>query len=431
MKKLYNAAIITHTGECLFHKDIYIDGGHIARICDSGTPQPELMPSEIIDCSAYFVSPGFVNLHAHTAMNIFKGIAEDVPPEVWFNEMIWPYESKMTDEDIYTGTLLGIAEMLNNGVTAVADHYFGEEQVLRAAKDSGIRMDIAPTIFGLAPDFRDRLAQVSEFIRDHQEDSSRISLRFGPHSDYTCPENVLAKIVDEAKKMRLPIHLHLAETELQVEQSLHRTGKTPFRCLYDAGGFDVPVLVAHGLWITEEDLSCINENTWFAFCPKTYMRLASGRGPFFDLSDQLQYSFGSDGAASSGTVNPLEQARLFAMLEKFNRNDAVLYPFLEIWQKLMAGHAVFGAGSGKIEENAAADLIIWDLRTPDTMAYYHPVSAILYAANSANVRYTMVEGEFLKYDGTLKMNFSEIAQEGMHLQKNLLARGKGTAKVYY
>lgn len=88
MKKLYNAAIITHTGECLFHKDIYIEGGHIARICDSGTPQPELMPSETIDCSAYFVSPGFVNLHAHTAMNIFKGIAEDVPPEVWFNEMI-------------------------------------------------------------------------------------------------------------------------------------------------------------------------------------------------------------------------------------------------------------------------------------------------------------------------------------------------------
>ena len=48
-------------------------------------------------------------------------------------------------------------------------------------------MDIAPTIFGMAPDFLDRLAQVSEFIRNHQEDSLRISLRFGPHSNYTCP----------------------------------------------------------------------------------------------------------------------------------------------------------------------------------------------------------------------------------------------------
>ena len=431
MKKLYNAAIITETGECLFHKDIYISDGRITRICESGTIQPDLAPSETIDCSKYFVSPGFVNLHAHTAMNIFKGIAEDVPPEIWFNEMIWPYESKMTEQDIYTGTMLGIAEMINNGVTAVADHYFGEDQVLQAAKDSGIRMDIAPTIFGMAPDFRDRLAQVSEFIRNHQEDSSRISLRFGPHSDYTCPEDTLAVVVDEAKKMDLPIHLHLAETQLQVEQSLQRTGKTPFRCLYDTGGFELPVLVAHGLWITEDDLALINRNTWFAFCPKTYMRLASGRGGFFDFSDRLQYSFGSDGAASSGTVNPLEQARLFAMLEKFNRNDAVIYPFLEIWKRLMAGHAVFGANSGKMEENAAADLVIWDLQTPDTMAYYHPVSAILYAATSANVRYTMVEGEFLKYDGVLKMDFAGIAEESMRLQKNLLSRGKGTAKVYY
>ncbi len=431
MKKLYNASIITETGECLFHKDIYIKDGRIIKICDSGTPQPGTEVPETVDCSSYFVSPGFVNLHAHTAMNIFKGIAEDVPPEVWFNEMIWPYESKMTGQDIYTGTLLGIAEMLNNGVTAVAEHYFGEEQVLRAAKDTGIRMDIAPTIFGMAPDFRDRLAQVSEFLRDHQEDSARISLRFGPHSDYTCPGDTLSEIVNEAKKMGLPIHLHLSETQLQVEQSLQRTGKTPFRCLYDAGGFDLPVLVAHGLWVTEDDLACINENTWFAFCPKTYMRLASGRGGFFDHSDRLQYSFGSDGAASSGTVNPLEQARLFAMLEKFQQNDAAIHPYIDVWQKLMAGHAVFGAGSGKMAENAAADLVIWDLRTPDTMAYYHPVSAILYAAGSANVRYTMVEGEFLKYDGVLKMNFPEIAREAMDLQKNLLSRGKGTAQVYY
>ena len=431
MKKLYNAAIITETGDCLFHKDIYIKDGRIFRICDSGTAQPEPLSADTIDCSELFVSPGLVNLHAHTAMNIFKGIAEDVPPEIWFNEMIWPYESKMTDRDIYTGTMLGIAEMINNGVTAVADHYFGEEQVLRAAKDTGIRMDIAPTIFGMPPDFRDRLAQVREFIRDHQQDSTRISLRFGPHSDYTCPGDTLAEIVSEAKDMDLPIHLHLAETQLQVEQSLERTGKTPFRRLYDAGGFDLPVLAAHGLWITEGDLDCINENTRFAFCPKTYMRLASGRGGFFDFSDRLQYSFGSDGAASSGTVNPLEQARLFAMLEKFNRNDAAVYPFIEIWKKLMAGHDVFGANSGKMEEGAAADLVIWDLQTPDTMAYYHPVSAILYAAGSANVRYTMVEGEFLKYDGVLKMNFAEIAREAGCLQKNLLSRGKGPAKVYY
>lgn len=431
MIKLYNATLITREGDCLSHRDVYIDGGRIIEICDSGAARPELTPTDTIDCSALFVSPGLVNLHAHTAMNIFKGIAEDVSAETWFNEMIWPYESRMSDRDIYIGTLLGIAEMLNNGVTAVADHYFGEEQVLRAAKDGGIRMDIAPTIFGTAPDFRDRLAQVRAFIEQHQADSTRIRLRFGPHSDYTCPEDTLAAVVDEARDMGLPIHLHLAETQLQVEQSLQRTGKTPFKCLYDAGGFDVPVLVAHGLWVTEEDLAYVNEDTWFAFCPKTYMRLAAGRGGFFDFADRLQYSFGTDGAASSGNVNTLEQARLFAMLDKFERGDATLHPARAVWRRLMTGHAVFGAGTGEIAPGAPADLVIWDLRTPDTMTWYHPVSAILYAATSANVRYTMVEGEFLKYDGRLKMDFAEIAREAMGLQKDLLERGKGKARVYY
>ncbi len=431
MIRLYNATVITHTGECLTHRDIYIRDGRIAAIRDSGAPRPEGSLSDSIDCSSCCVSPGLVNLHAHTAMNIFKGIAEDVPPEVWFNEMIWPYESKMTDRDIYVGALLGIAEMLNNGVTAVADHYFGEAQVLQAAKDTGIRMDIAPTIFGMTPDYRDRLAQVGEFLADHRDDSSRISLRFGPHSDYTCPGDTLAEIIDAARRLGLPIHLHLAETRLQVEQSLERTGRTPFQRVYDAGGFELPTLVAHGLWVTEDDLRCINENTWFAFCPKTYMRLASGRGGFFDLSDRVNYSFGTDGAASSGTVNPLEQARLFAMLEKFNQSDATLHPAVEVWRRLMAGHAVFGPETGRIEENAVADLVVWDLHTPDTMAHYHPVPAILYAATGANVRYTMVEGEFLKYDGVLKLDFPAVAKEAAALQRQLLSRGKGAAKVFY
>jgi hypothetical protein len=94
-----------------------------------GAPLPEA--EEKICCKDYIVTPGFVNMHAHAAMNIFKGIAEDASADAWFNEYIWPYESKMTDEDVYLGTKLAIAEMASHGVTAFADHYFGEEQVLK------------------------------------------------------------------------------------------------------------------------------------------------------------------------------------------------------------------------------------------------------------------------------------------------------------
>ena len=426
---LKDASLITEEAECIRHKDILIQDGKIQKISDAGTEA--LHAEEVIDCSRYYVSPGLPNLHVHTAMNIFKGIAEDVTSDAWFNEMIWPYESKMTDADVYAGTLLGIAEMIGNGVTVFADHYFGEEQVLKAVKETGVRADLAPTVFGSVPEFPERLAMVSEFISAHREDSDRIAFHMGPHADYTCPEPTLGKIVDEAKKLELPIHLHVAEEEGQIIRAKKETGFTPFGILHRAGGFDQKVLVAHGLWIEEEDLQYLKEDTWFAFCPKTYMKLASGKGGFFQHCKQLNYSFGTDGAASSNTLNPMEQARLLGLLGKFEGMDATAFDAKTLWRHMMAGHRAFPFGTGYMKEGAPADLVIWDLFDMDTFPFYNPISSILYSSSGRNVKYTMVGGEFLKYDGKLKLDTGALMEEAARLQSDLLKRGKGKAEVFY
>lgn len=427
---LKNAALLDENAQCILHQDVLICAGKIEKIKNTGNIDTN-DASEIIDCSRYYVSPGIVNLHAHTAMNIFKGIAEDVTSDAWFNEMIWPYESKMTPDDAYTGTLLGIAEMLNNGVTAFADHYFYEEQVLKAVKETGIRGDLAPTIFGSSKDFPDRLAQVSEFITNHREDSEKVAFHMGPHAEYTCPEPTLGEIVDEAKRLELPIHLHMAEEYAQVHKTKQEKSMTPFEILAKAGGFDCKVLCAHGLWIEENDLQYLNEDTWFAFCPKTYMKLASGRGGFFDCYKKLNFGFGTDGAASSNTLNPVEQARLLGLLGKFEEKDARLFDAKELWKHLMAGHRALSFETGYMKEGAPADLVIWDLYGMDTFPFYDPVTSILYSSNSSNVKYTMVAGEFLKYDGRLKMDINPLIDEAVQRQNELLKRGKGKAKVFY
>ena len=428
---LKNAGLLDEEANCILNQNVYVQEGKILKILPAAEDTESIHADETIDCSKYYVSPGLANLHTHTAMNIFKGIAEDVTADAWFNEMIWPYESKMTDEDIYVGTLMGIAEMINNGVTVFADHYFGEEQVLKAVKETGIRGDLAPTLFGMTPDFHERLAQVKAFIQEHRNDSDRISFHMGPHANYTCPSPTLKEIIDVAKELNLPIHLHVSEEDVQVEKAREETGLTPFGILYEAGGFDCKVLIGHGLWIEEEDLKYLRDDTWFAFCPKTYMKLASGKGGFFDYYKQLNYGFGTDGAASSNTLNPVEQARLFGLMGKYQERNSAAYTATEIWQHLMASHQAFSFGSGRLKEGAPADLVIWDLYQPDTFPFYSPISAILYSSNSQNVKYTMVAGEFLKYNGKLKIDTKTLMQEAVRLHKALLERGKGKAQVAY
>ncbi|MDD3367666.1 MAG: amidohydrolase family protein [Lachnospiraceae bacterium] len=433
---LKNATILTHLGEVQPNRNILIEDSVIKEVTQK--PVEELgylenkTETEVIDCTDLYVSPGMTNLHAHTAMNIFKGISEDVSAERWFNEMIWPYESKMEPEDVYLGTKLGIAEMINNGVTAFADHYFMEEEVLKAVQEMGIRADIAPTVFGTAPNFKERLQEVADFIEKNRNLSERVALRMGPHAPYTCPMPYLKEIVDTAKQLKTGIHLHVSETREQVAESRAAVNKTPFAVLGESDPGDMQVLVAHGLWVEPEDLQYINkEKTFFAFCPKTYMKLAMGCGNILELKDQIQFSFGTDGAASSNTLNPVEQARIFALMGKYEAFDPETYEITYLWKQLMNGHNAFSFNTGKIEKGYQADLCIWDLNKTNTFPVYNPLISILYSSDSTNVKYTMVAGDFLKKDGKLLLNETELMAEVQTRKEALLARGRGQAQVTY
>ncbi|MBP1924535.1 5-methylthioadenosine/S-adenosylhomocysteine deaminase [Sedimentibacter acidaminivorans] len=431
MKKilLKNGTIIDENGRIIENTDVYISSGKIEKL----SKRDDLIISdyETIDCSGYYITPSFVNLHAHSPMNILKGIAEDVTIDDWFNKKIFPYESKLKAEEIYWGTMLASAEMINNGVTAFADHYFSQESVYRAINDIGIRGDIAPTIFGLADDYKIQLKNAEQFIKEFNGKNSRINIRLGPHAPYTCPGDILKEIVDTAKSLNVGIHIHVSETKEQVDDSLKLTGKTPVEILYDSGAFDLDVIIAHGLWTTEDDLKYLNDNVNFALCPKTYMKLSMGQGNIYKLKEKLNYSFGTDGAASSNTLSPLEQARLFALNGKFILGNSESFNILEIWRALMNGHNALSFNTGKIKAGCEADLLIWDLNMLNTSPVYNPLTSIIYSAESNNIKYTMVQGEFLKYDGKLKAYTNNVIKKVNDIQKDIIERGTGESKVKY
>lgn len=427
---LKNAKIIDENGELKENINLYISNGKIKELIKAENYE-FIKEFEEIDCTGFYITPSFVNLHTHSPMNIMKGIAEDISIDNWFNEKIFPYESKLEAEDVYWGGVIAAVEMINNGVTAFADHYFYQESVYKAIEDTGIRGDIAPTIFGLADDYKKQLKESVKFVEKYNGKNSKISVRLGPHAPYTCPGDILKEIIDSAKKLDVGIHLHVSETKNQVEESVRLTGKTPIEILYESGGFDVDVIIAHGLWTTKEDLKYINKNATFAFSPKTYMKLSMGEGNIYDFKNKLNYSFGTDGAASSNTLNPLEQARYFALNGKLLKGNASDFDILEIWRSLMNGHNALKFNTGKIKEGYDADLLIWDLNSVNTSPVYNPLTSIMYSSDSNNIKYTMVQGEFLKYDGKLKADVPNVIEKVQQIQEKILLRGKGKSKVNY
>jgi 5-methylthioadenosine/S-adenosylhomocysteine deaminase len=425
---LRDATVIDRDGDIAGPRTLVIEGGAIAAVLGGG-PSPG---DEVVDCSRLYLTPGLVNLHTHAPMNIFKGIAEDASPERWFNEEIWPYESAMDGDDVEAGADLAMAEMIGYGVTAFADHYFMADRVCRAALASGLRADVAPTIFGMAGDFEGQLARATDLAREWNGREGRLSLRLGPHSPYTCSPEELAACARAASDLGLGAHLHVEDSEPQIAASVERYGRTPMRVVSDSGLMEVPLIIGHGYWILDEERELLGERTWLAVCMKTYMKLGEGPGRVWKRPGELPLCIGTDGAASSNTLSPLEQARLLALVGKYQERNAEAFPLRAVWRILMRGHDALPFGSGGLEAGSPADLVLWDLDRPNAFPVHDPLAAIVYSADSSNVRHSMVAGRWLKRDGGLvAVDAEAVVAKARERAAGILRKGKGKTALEF
>ncbi len=417
--------IIDHKGNVHEKKNILIKDGMISYI------GKDFIEADIIyNCQDRYISPSFVNLHTHSPMNIFKGIAEDVNIDQWFNDIIWPYESKLEPEDIFHSSMVAGAEMLGYGVSAYADHYFYAEEVIKAALSLGIKIDMAPTLFSLDGSFDKGIENTIRLVKLYKN-SKDVKISLGPHSPYTCYEEDLAKVGELANKYNLKIHTHVSETKEQVETSLKEKGVTPIELLYRVGCLKGKTILGHGLYITDEDISFINENTNFALSPKTYLKLNMGFGNILRLKDGLNITIGTDGAASSSNLNPLEQVRLLGLMGKFILDDPTGFDVKTLWQYLMKGHEVLEFNSGKIEEGYSADLLIWDLDLPNTQSNNNPIASIIYSSDPRNIESILISGKFVKKIGETKININNSINYCKNRINQLIEEGGGNTNLKF
>lgn len=391
----------------LHNHDIFVRGNRIAAILPT-QPVEQLSAEEIVAADGLLAIPGLINTHAHTPMVLFRGIAEDVSVQRWFNEFIWPVESNLTAEDVYWGMLLGLVEMIEAGVTTVADHYFFMDEAARAVSEAGTRALLGWAVFGSQG--YAALDATAAFVERWQGAAGgRIRTWMAPHAPYTCDDDFLRAAAAHAKRLNVGIHIHAAEDLTQTQSSLARRGITPIQVLEQTGVLDVPTLIAHGCGILPEDIELLRnyaDRVGVAHCPKTYLKLAAGLTPIRPLQDVgVAIGLGSDGAASNNTLDIWESLRLMALMQKFTANDPEVMPLHAALDVAFLGSAaaIGMAGElGRLAPGFLADIVLLDLSGAHNQPVHNVAAALLYSVRASDVRTVIVDGRVVMEDRKLR-----------------------------
>ena len=377
--------------------DIYIEGNEIRRVA----PSLSLSADRQIDAAHKAVIPGLVNGHTHAAMTLFRGFGDDMPLKPWLEEKIWPNEAKLTHEDVYWGVKLACLEMIKSGTTTFSDMYMHFGAIAEATEEMGIRGILSGACFDhFNPELTERCKRSNErLLHAVGRFGSRIQLAMGPHAIYTVSGPLLQWCDAFAKEHALLIHLHLAETEGEVEDSVRRFGWTPVRYLHQLGILSPRLVIAHGLYVDEEELRLLADHgVKVIHNPASNMKLASGyRFKYKEMRALgIPVGIGTDGCASSNNLDMIEAMKLASLLGKVWRKDPEALTCGEmLFSATEQGAALLGLKAGKIAEGYLADLCLIDLRQPAFTPNFDFVSNLVYAANGSCVDTVVCDGKVL------------------------------------
>lgn len=388
----------------LRHHDVVVDRGLISAVSPTGTTRPEDC-EEVVEGRGMVAMPGLVDTHAHVPMVIFRGLAEDVSLETWFNEYMWPLESNLREDDVYWGMQLGLAELIEGGVTAVADHYFFMDRAAEAVREAGIRAGLGWAVFGSGG--KQGLERSARFAAEwNGQEDGRITTWMAPHAPYTCDDDFLRQTAREADRLGVGIHIHAAETIAQTEASVARHGRTPIQVLEQTGVLDHRCIVAHGCGVTEDDIGILaRSGAGVACAPKTYLKLAMGTTPVLALRRAgVPVGLATDGAVSNNTLDVWESMRLMAMVQKDRAGAPESMTLAETLHVATRGSAaVYGAPDklGHLAPGFAADLILVDIGGAHCQPLHSIPATLVYATRASDVQTVIVAGRVLMRDRRL------------------------------
>lgn len=358
----------------------------------------------MIDGQDRLVIPGLINCHTHSYMAFMRNVADDLSFMDWLFGTIDPIEQQMTDEDTYWGACLAIIEMVKSGTTCFNDMQMNIHQTTRAVKESGMRAVISRGLIGSGHDEAGqmRLRQAYE-ERDAAKDCDRLSFMLGPHAPYTCDDEFMRVVSEEAKKNGMRIHVHLSESVSEIEQIREKYGLTPIEMADRNGLFDVPAIAAHCVQVTDEDIAILKgKKVSVVTNPASNMKLGNGFAPIGKMVEMgVNVCLGTDGAASNNSLNMFRELGLLTLIHKgVNKTPQCISAREGFRIATINGAKALGLEeeTGSIEAGKKADLAILDLNTPSLTPRNNLIAGLSYSANGSEVETVIIDGKIVMED---------------------------------
>jgi 5-methylthioadenosine/S-adenosylhomocysteine deaminase len=411
--------------------DLYIDEQGLIADLGEGIRHEYTGEAEyLLDGTDRLLLPGLVNTHTHAAMTLLRGYADDMHLQEWLAEKIWPLEAHLTGTDVYWGTKLACIEMIRTGTVAFNDMYFFMQDAARAVEETGMKAQLAYGFIDLFDD--EKREQEIKATKAAVEaikamDNSRIRAAVGPHAIYTVSPEGLEWLADYSKGEDIGIHLHLSETEQEVNDCIDKTGMRPAPLLDRCGCLTPRTVAAHCCWLDEAECRLLGERgTYVSHNPSSNMKLAVNRAmPYRQLRDAtVPVTLGTDGCASNNNLDLIEEMKFAALLQKFYWNSDTLLPADDaLAMATTAGARALGTGSGRIEVGERADIILLNRSALCMTPMHNPVSNVVYACSGAAVTTVICDGRVLMAEGVIP-DEEEIRRGAAMAAENLVERAQ-------
>ncbi len=389
--------------------DIFIQDGKIKKIW----PKINKKVKQTIDGKGEKAAlAGLINGHTHAAMNLFRGIGNDLPLKKWLERIIWPAEKKLTPEDVYWGTKFACLEMIKTGTTCFNDMYWFQEASIEAIKEMGLRSVIGLTLLDFFPwGKKENVTKIWERFKTHNIPTIIFSI--APHSIYTVSQENLIWAKNFAKKNNLIIHTHLSETEKEVKDCLKTYKVRPVEFLDRIGFLNKNCVLAHSVWLSNKEIKILAKRKCsVVYNPESDMKLASGFFPYRRLNRAgVNICLGTDGAASNNNLDLIEEMKSGSLLQKIGDMDSTVATGSEMFKTATKnGGQALKMKIGEIKEGYLADIILIDMNQVCLTPGHDLISDLVYSCSGNCVSDLICHGKILMRDKKVEQEKQIISQ---------------------